>query len=67
MNFVKRITVDDKRNFELRADVVNILNHPLFDNPGATTGLNINSASFGQITSTSVSPRRFTMGVRLNF
>src|SRR5262249_45180783 len=63
MNMVKRLRVDERRELEFRADVVNILNHPLFDNPN----VNINSASFGLINGTANPPRRFTIGARLNF
>jgi hypothetical protein len=62
MNLHKRIRVDETREFEFRADVVNVLNHPVFGNPN----LNINSGSFGQI-STADSGRKFTLGARLNF
>jgi hypothetical protein len=63
MNMVKRVRIDETRQLEFRADVVNILNHPVFDNPN----VNINSASFGLISGTSSPPRRFTIGARLNF
>jgi hypothetical protein len=62
-NLVKQITVDDKRTLEFRADVVNVMNHPIFSSPNVS----INSASWGQISSTANESRRFTMGARLNF
>jgi hypothetical protein len=62
MNLHKRFRIDERREFELRADVVNILNHPVFGNPN----LNINSGNFGQIT-TADPGRKFTLGARLNF
>jgi hypothetical protein len=62
MNLHKRIRISELRTFELRADVVNVLNHPVFGNPN----LNINSANFGLIDSADPG-RRFTLGARLNF
>jgi hypothetical protein len=62
MNLNKRIRISENRDLEFRADVVNVLNHPVFGNPN----LNINSASFGQIDSADPG-RKFTLGARLNF
>jgi hypothetical protein len=62
MNMHKRIPIAENREVEFRADVVNVLNHPVFGNPN----LNINSASFGQISSADPG-RRFTLGARFNF
>jgi hypothetical protein len=62
MNLNKRVNIDDKRQVEFRADVTNILNHPIFGNPNT----DINSANFGRISSAS-NGRRITLGARLNF
>jgi len=62
VNAIKRVRITEGREFEFRLDVVNVLNHPNFSNP--TT--NINSTSFGQITSATGS-RRFTFNARVNF
>jgi len=62
MNLVKRVRIDESRQFEFRMDVVNVLNRPIFGNPNT----DINSASFGRISSAS-DGRRFTIGTRLNF
>ena len=62
VNLIKRVKVAESKEVEIRVDVVNVLNHPNFGNP--TT--NINSTSFGQITSASGS-RRFTFNTRLSF
>jgi len=62
-NLLKRVRIDEKRSMEFRADVVNILNHPIFANPDT----NINSATFGLISATAGDGRRFTLGARLNF
>ena len=62
MNLQKRIRIDEKRELEFRADVTNVLNHPVFAAP--TT--NINSANFGLIDSAS-DGRKVVFGARLNF
>ena len=62
VNAIKRVRITEGKEFEFRLDVVNVLNHPNFSNP--TT--NINSTSFGQITSAS-GARRFTVNARVNF
>jgi len=62
VNAIKRVRITEGKEVEFRLDVVNVLNHPNFANP--TT--NINSTSFGQITSATGS-RRFTFNARLNF
>jgi hypothetical protein len=62
MNLHKRVRVDERRELEFRADVTNVLNHPVFANP--TT--NINSPNFGLI-DTALDGRKFTLGARLNF
>ena len=67
MDLVKRIKVAEKKEFEIRLDAINILNHSLW----ATTGtgalnLDINSASFGRITN-KTGNRTFTINTRLNF
>ena len=61
-NLVKRVRIGERRDFELRADVTNVLNHPIFDNPN----LDINSASFGRISGAS-DGRKVVIGARLNF
>jgi hypothetical protein len=62
VNMLKRVTVTENKTFEVRVDVVNVLNHPNFGNPT----LNINSVNFGRISSASGS-RRFTLNARFNF
>ena len=62
MNLIKRVAIDEVKEFELRIDAVNILNHPNFANPT----LDINSTSFGRITSASGN-RSFTINARLSF
>ncbi|MBI4476246.1 MAG: TonB-dependent receptor, partial [Acidobacteria bacterium] len=62
MNLQKRVRIDEKRDLEFRADVVNVLNHPIFGSPVT----DINSANFGQIQSAE-NGRRFTLSARINF
>jgi hypothetical protein len=61
-NLIKRVRIDETREFEFRLDSTNIMNHANFGEP--TT--NINSTDFGRITSASAA-RRFTVSARLNF
>jgi Carboxypeptidase regulatory-like domain len=68
MNLVKRIQITETKQFEVRIDAVNILNHPNFAAP--TTS--INSTSFGRITSLATElvgngMRSFIINTRLNF
>jgi hypothetical protein len=62
MNLIKRVRIMETKEFEFRLDAVNVLNHPVFGNPET----NINSLSFGRIT-TATGNRRFNIGLRLNF
>ena len=62
MNLIKRVRISERREFELRIDAVNVLNHPNFGSPN----LNINNLSFGRITS-ATGNRRFVTSLRLNF
>jgi hypothetical protein len=62
MNLVKRVRISETRNFEFRMDVINILNTPRWGTPN----MNINSTSFGRITSAGGN-RSFTGNLRLNF
>src|SRR3954470_23509143 len=62
MNLVKRVKITENKEFEMRMDAINMLNHPLF----ATPNLNINNAAFGRIT-TATGARTFVLNARLNF
>jgi hypothetical protein len=64
-NLIKRVRITETKEFEFRMDVVNVLNHPIFD-PPTLANLSIESTSFGRITTAS-GIRRFTLGARLNF
>ena len=73
-NLIKRVRINETKEFELRVDVVNVLNHPNFGyNTGRDTqnnpfllNLNMNSPDFGRFTDAQ-GARRFTIGARLNF
>jgi len=62
MNLQKRVRIDETRSFEIRVDMTNVLNHPVFFIPN----VNINSANFGQV-SGAAEGRQFVVGTRLNF
>jgi hypothetical protein len=62
VNVIKRVRITEQKEFELRVDALNVLNHPIFGNPT----LDINNASFGRIT-TATGTRSFTINTRLNF
>ena len=57
-----RVAIDENKEFEVRIDAINVLNRPNFGNPN----LNINSTSFGRITS-ATGARTFTINARVNF
>jgi hypothetical protein len=61
-NAQKRIRIDESRNVTLRIDAQNLFNHPT---PGAPN-LNINSGTFGQIT-TKTGTRTLAGQIRLDF
>jgi hypothetical protein len=62
VDLIKRIRLTESKNFEVRVDAVNVLNHPNFGNPA----VNMNATTFGRITTAS-GARRFTFAARLNF
>jgi hypothetical protein len=65
MNLTKRVKLSETKEFELRIDAVNVLNHPNFGAPVAGN-LSINSTSFGRIT-TATGSRSFVLNSRINF
>lgn len=62
MNMIKRVRIDESKEFELRLDAINILNRPNFGNPQ----LDINNTSFGRITS-ATGNRSFVVNARVSF
>jgi hypothetical protein len=61
-NLQKRIRIRESKNLAFRLDAKNILNHPTPGNPN----LNINSGTFGQIT-TKTGSRSLAGQIRLEF
>lgn len=64
-NLIKRVRINETKEFEFRVDAINILNRPNFDVPTAAN-LSINSNSFGRIL-TATGSRRFLINARVNF
>jgi hypothetical protein len=62
MNLIKRVRIAEAKEFELRVDVMNILNTPQWGDPT----LDINSTNFGRIT-TAGGTRTFTFHTRFTF
>jgi len=62
-NLVKRVRIEENKEFELRIDAINVLNHANFGNPTS----NINSTAFGRIGLPTTGNRQFTYALRLNF
>ena len=73
-NLIKRVRINETKEFEFRVDAVNVLNHPNFgyntnrdtQNNQYLLNLNMNSPDFGRFTDAQ-GARRFTIGARLNF
>ncbi len=74
VNLVKRIQIGETKNFEIRMDVIDILNTPYWNNPT----VDINSLNFGRMDAGDVTNgasnadnrtanRKFTFSARLNF
>jgi hypothetical protein len=62
MAMMKRIQLREGMSFTIRADAVNVLNKPQWGNPN----MNINSSSFGRITS-ATGARQITLNARIDF
>lgn len=66
MSVIKRTNITERINLEFRAEAFNVLNHTVFDLTVAQQIQNINSATFGQFTSTAP-PRILQFAAKLNF
>jgi hypothetical protein len=62
-NLIKSVRIGETKEFVLRLDAVNVLNHPNFGNPT----MDINSVNFGVIALPTTGNRTFTFSARLNF
>jgi hypothetical protein len=63
MSLAKGITLAEQVKLQLRADASNVLNSPIFDNPGTNMS---NPTTFGVISSTSAA-RKILIGARISF
>ena len=64
----KDFKLRERMNLQFRSEFFNILNHANFALGSDTNGkLSLDSASFGQITSTSVNARLIQFALRLGF
>lgn len=63
ISIIKGIQIRESMKLELRGDAFNVWNHPTF----VFGNQNINSTTFGQVTSTSTSARSLQIGARLVF
>lgn len=72
MNLLKRVKIAETKEFEVRVDAINVLNHPNFATPtnafGATNtaNLNINSTTFGRLVNAQGN-RTFVLNARVSF
>jgi hypothetical protein len=69
-SLMKRISVTERQSFELRMDVFNLFNHPVFRIPSASSSVNIGSGSpstFTRITETAVPARLIQFGLRYSY
>ena len=62
MALSRRVRINEKTMFTLRADAINILNKPQWDLPNT----NINSTTFGRIT-TATGSRTVVLNARVDF
>ena len=62
-SIVKRTRISESKNVELRADLFNFLNHPLF----FVGDYDINSATFGRITGLNWNQRLVQVSLKFNF
>jgi hypothetical protein len=64
-SLIKRFTFKEREHFQIRMDVFNVWNHPVFRIPSASTSVNIagGTTSFTRITETAVPARLIQFGV----
>jgi hypothetical protein len=62
-NLLKTVRIGESKEFVIRLDAINVLNHPNWGNP--TTS--INSTSFGRIALPTTGNRQFVFNARVNF
>lgn len=59
----KNFRFTEKRRLEFRTEFFNILNHPIFGQPGTTVG----TGNFGVITATRIDSRQIQFALKLNY
>jgi Carboxypeptidase regulatory-like domain/TonB dependent receptor len=62
-NLLRRFSITEKKDLEFRLDLINLLNHVLWDNPNT----DINSSNFGRVTTQWNTPRFVQFQLRLVF
>ncbi|MCU1257795.1 MAG: hypothetical protein JWO80_680 [Bryobacterales bacterium] len=60
---MKTFRFSERRGLEFRAEFFNLLNHPIFNQPGTTVG----TSNFGVITGTRVDSREIQFALKLNY
>lgn len=63
LSLTKRFAMGGMRNLELRAEVFNAANHPIFGFPDT----NLRSATYGRLTSTRIDSRQIQLALRFAF
>jgi hypothetical protein len=66
---MKNTQITERHSIQFRAEFFNLFNHAQFSNPAAFPAgfADVNSPSFGQITSTSVNPRVIQLALKYSF
>jgi hypothetical protein len=62
-SIVKNFRFSERRGLEFRSEFFNLLNHPIFGQPGTTVG----TQNFGVITATRVDSREIQFAIKLNY
>jgi hypothetical protein len=63
-SIIKRIAITETANVELRGEMFNVLNHPVF---GFDRSFDINATTFGRITRTQNTPRVVQLAAKITF
>ena len=63
LSLMKRFRITERLGSELRWDVFNVANHPIFSTPNA----NLSSAAYGSISGTVIDSRQMQLALRVNF
>ena len=63
IEIMKRFSLGEQRNLQIRADLLNAFNHPLFNTPNMSP----TSGAFSQVTSQQNFPCNIQLGIWFNF